>query len=143
MSFHSTLTASGVWPTDLVSAGVVSATGKVSDGRQRPTVRSTGVQVWINRQASKSMGKGMHRITEHEYLLHVMGGKGTKSPTGGQVEEIEGHLETLVNRYSGALPFVATMANIVGCRAQEGSVDVFASESFVTGTVRVTFIERG
>ena len=143
MSFHSTLTASGVWPTDLVTSGVVSATTKVSDGRARPTVRSTDIQVWIQRESSTSEGKGMHRITKHNYVLHVMGGKGTKSPTGGQVEEVEGHLETLVNRYSGALPFVATLTNIVGCSAREGSVDVFASEAFVTGTVRVTFIERG
>ena len=143
MSFFSTLMGAAVLPTDLASAGVVANANRVYRGRRRQLVQHTATEVWVEEVASPpTEGWGLQHIRRHEIRIHVRT-KNNPGPDGtgsAQLDLIEAHLETLRDRYHGAVLFTGTFAGMLPARAVIEAVDDDpADEDVLDGVIRVTF----
>lgn len=127
MSTHTSLEAA--LKTDLVSAGVVTAEAQVYSGRRPQKVTRSDGEVWVERLPTEQIGRGLHRVTRHPYLIHVIGRPSNAGPAGtgeAQLETVEAKAETLVDRYDGTLPSEisdALSGTLVGVLAREESAD--------------------
>lgn len=146
MSFHSSLTASAVWPADLVSAGVVTSTAQVYVGRRPKKPGRTDLEVWLERRPDPPIeGAGFQFIDVHAYTVHVRarGNVGHDGTGNTNLAIVEAHLQTIVARYDGAIPFSSTFSGMLPCEAVEGQVDVDPEdEAWTEGQVDVVFRVR-
>lgn len=146
MSFHSSITATAVWPTDLVSAGVVASTGQVYTGRRPKDKTDRRGEVWLERLPDpQAEGTGFQHVDVHAYLVHYFYPLGNQGP--GQNGEaltthVEAKLQTIRDRYDATLPFTSTFSGMLPCEAVEESLDVDPENDTLEGTVRVTFRVR-
>lgn len=141
MSVHSILTAAGVWPTDLVTAGVVASTADVYTGRRPQTIKRE-TEAWLEQLPSESAGEGLQAVTRHPYMVHVFrrGNDGPNQRGERNLGEIEAHLHTIRARYQGAVPFKTSVAGMICASAQVEEIDDDPGErAYQVGTVRVTF----
>lgn len=146
MTVHSDLIATSAWPTDLVSAGVVASTGRVTTGRRPEKVRPTDASVWLERKSVEEEGKGFQGLSRHVYVVHVFDRRNPGENQSGyaQTTSVEAKLRTIVSRYHGKRPLYTFNSSIVAAEAVEESTDVDPEDREVCeGTVRVTFSVKG
>jgi hypothetical protein len=145
VSFHSTLIATAAWPTDLVSAGVIGATAAAYAGTTRQHVSRAGVEALMKRLDVTEHGRGFQGLHVHPYalelrLLHNTGGKQNNDES---LTTLEAHVRTLVERYHGKRPMVATLTDLVTVEAFEGPIEVDPeNEKVLTGTVRINWLVK-
>lgn len=144
MSFHSDLIA--VWPADLVSAGVVASTGQVYSGRRPRDKTDRRGEVWLERLPDPpSEGTGLQAVDVHTYSVHVLypSNAGPDKSGKAQLDLVEAHLQTIVRRYDGEIPFSATFTGMLPAEAVEGQVDTDPEATDeLEGVVNVTFRVR-
>jgi|GEM_PF-1478977 len=146
MSFHSSLIAVGVWPADLVTAGVVTVAAQVYAGRRpRDKIDRRG-EVWLERlEDPPSEGGGFQRSRRHAYRVHVRyplnGGPDQSGKV--QLDVVEAHMQTIRDRYDAAVPFSSTFSGMLPVDATEENTDVDPeAEDVIDGVVRVVFTVR-
>lgn len=145
MSFHSALVADAVWPADIRTA--LGLTGNaVHVGRRAQGVPRIAKEVLILRREVDQRGTGLGNEAElHQYELHVrhyMHGGPDRSGKSQQ-DAVEADMRTLVDRYHGLRPFVATLTDLVACQAREIDVDVDPDDEHrLVGVVQVDFLVR-
>lgn len=143
MSFHSSLIATAVWPTDLVTAGVVTATAQVYTGRRPRDKTDRRGEVWLERLSDPpSEGGGFQHIRRHAYLVHVRYplNAGPDKSGKAQIDVVEARMQTIKERYDAAVPFSSTFSGMLPADATEETVDVDpGAEDVLDGAVRVVF----
>lgn len=143
IAFHAKLVTAGVWAADLVTAGIVSAAAAVHEGRLPREPKRTDTEVWLEIVAADPVGTGFQGLTPYPYLVHVrVGNPGNRGPdkTGAlQLQTLNAHLDTLVERYQGTRFFFATVPEIYAVTAAKDVVDETLDGKGISGTVRVTF----
>lgn len=143
MSFHSSLIATAVLPTDLLSAGVVTAAAAVYAGRRPQKVQRQDVEVWVERLPDpETAGTGFQHLRAHDYRLHVRarGNGGGNGSGSALLTTVEAHMQTIKERYDAAVPFTSTFSGMCPVRAVEESVDEDPDdEATLDGSVRLTF----
>lgn len=146
MSFHASLTASAVWPADLVSAGVVATAGQVHTGRRPRAVTDRRGEVWLERLPDPpAEGTGQQHVDVHAYLVHYrypLGNQGPDKSGEPLTTHVEAKLEAIRDRYDAALPFTSTFSGMLPCEAVEDSLDEDPENDVLSGAVRVTFRVR-
>lgn len=145
MSFHSTLVGASVWPADLVTAGVVTVAAAVYEGRRPAKMQRQDVEVWLERLPATVTGSGLHLVDVYPYFVRVRarGNIGHDGTGRIQLAAVETRLQTIVQRYDAALPFVSTFAGMLPCEAADESVDTDTDdEETAEGVARVTFRVR-
>lgn len=143
MSFHSSLIAADVWPADLVTAGVVTAAAQVYSGRRPRDKTDRRGEVWLERLSDPpTEGGGFQHIRRHAYLVHVRYplNAGPDKSGKAQLDYVESRMQTIKERYDGAVSFSSTFAGMLPADAAEESADVDpGAEDVIDGTVRVIF----
>lgn len=111
MSLWSLLTATAVLPTDLVTAGIVTAAASVIPGRKPQAVTDQRGEVWLEHRGTQQVGSGLQHVWACTIRVHVRTGRGNlggnKAGTA-QLTSVEAKLETIARRYAAGVPFVAT-----------------------------------
>lgn len=142
MTVHSTLTGASVWPADLVTAGVVADASHVYAGRRPQQIRHD-VEVWLEQLPTEDASQsGLQIATRHPYMVHVIrkGNDGPGRRGARNLNEVEGHLHTIRQRYHGLCPFLSAVSGMVHAEAVVEEVDDDPEETKAQiGTVRVTF----
>ena len=145
MSFHSSLISDAVWPADIRTALGLSS-GSVYVGRRPQNVPVKDVEVLILRGEVDQRGAGLgHEVEIHPYELHVRMRTNAGGDRTGKAQQttVEAHMRTLVDRYHGLRPFVATLTDLVAVQAREGDVDLDPTdEATLVGVVQVDFLVR-
>lgn len=143
MSLHSTITATAVWPADLVTAGVVASTAAVYTGARSGLAPTSSGEVWIERLTVEEHGRGLQDVRAHRYRLHYRQAIDVGLKRSGQpgLDAVEAKLRTIVDRYNGRRPFYANDATIKAATAVEEAVSVDPQdERYAEGTVLVTLL---
>lgn len=141
MSFHSLVTASAVWPADLVTAGVVAAVADVYTGRRRQQV-TRPAEVWLEQVPGESLGQGMQGLAQYAYRVHYFrrGNDGPGRRGKRNLDDVEDAVEVIRQRYHGACPFISTVSGMVHAEATAEEVDNDPEDSKAQeGVVRVVF----
>lgn len=143
MSFHSTLTATAVWPTDLVSVvTMLASTDQVYTGRRPRSPQDTRGEVWIERLPTEEQGPGTTRVVAHPYLLHVYSGVRNAGPdkTGdAQLDTTEAAVQEIVDAYDGQRRLAASLSSLITWTAADDSQDQDPQDRKTNeATVRVT-----
>lgn len=141
MSFHSELIA--VWPADLVSALSLSANGQVYAGRRPQGVTRADFEIWVERLPIEHVGQGFQQVTRHPYLLHLRefrGNQGNDKTGNLALTVLEAHMQTVIERYHGAIPsFVSGINDVMAVEAVEAEVDEDEEDNVMSGSVRVVW----
>lgn len=146
MSFYDSLMGAAVLPTDLMNAGVVSATGHVYRGRRPQEPQLGATEVWVEEMPSPATeGWGGQHVRVHEVRLHVRveGNPGGDQTGATGLNTVEAHMETLRNRYDAEVLFSGTFAGMLPARAVVEQVDDDPDDLKVTeGILRLTFFVK-
>lgn len=143
-SFYSRLLTDAVLPADIRTALSLTDADSVYGGRQpRPVPQRT--EVWVERLETVDRTRRLQRITEHRYRLNVRLHSATDGArTGsGQLDTVEGHMRTLVERYDGKRPFTGTLTDLISVQASEDAVDAEDEQGRAVGVVRLSFFVEG
>jgi len=141
VSFFSDLMVDAVLPADIRSALSISDAGAVYSGRRFEKI-PRGLEVWVERLPTSDVsGDGAQNIHEHSVRLNIRSRSlQTGSQSGAdQLATIEGHMETLVERYNGLQPLTA-LTSCYTIKAEEDGLDLEDDDSkTMHGTVLLSF----
>lgn len=144
MSLWSSLIATGAWPSDLLTLGVVDDASKVYPGREPAAHCNRDGEVWLERLPATNLGSGLQRIEVLPVNVHFRypSNPGRKRTGDPLLAVVEAKLEVIRNAYDGTHRMVGVtgLSNVIHSEAGELEVDDDPDEKGVLdGVVRVTW----
>lgn len=114
--------------------------GAVYEGDRPQKVTRIGMEVWIKPSETEPAESN---LKVHPYEVHVrLKGRRAGDQAGALLSQaMKEHLQAVRQRYDGRRPFVAAIATLVACKAEERQIQEPEDDGTIDGHVLVSFVE--